>query len=62
MVVMVGSDMMGELWVMVGCGGGMGFVFGVLNDKYLTFDTLNESTLRLEYIQRNQADRQRSFA
>ena len=27
MVVMVGSDMMGELYVMVGCGGGMGFVF-----------------------------------
>ena len=27
MVVMVGSDMMGELWVIVGCGGGMGFVF-----------------------------------
>ena len=27
MVVMVGSDMMGELWVMVGYGGGMGFVF-----------------------------------
>ena len=27
MVVMVGSNMMGELWVMVGCGGGMGFVF-----------------------------------
>ena len=26
-VVMVCSDMMGELWVMVGCGGGMGFVF-----------------------------------
>ena len=27
MVVMVGSDVMGKLWVMVGCGGGMGFVF-----------------------------------
>ena len=34
MVVMVGSDMMGELWIMMGelwmmmgCGGGMGFVF-----------------------------------
>ena len=27
MMVMVGSDMMGELYVMVGCGGGMGFVF-----------------------------------
>ena len=27
MVVMVGSNMMGELWVMVDCGGGMGFVF-----------------------------------
>ena len=27
MVVMMGSDMMGELYVMVGCGGGMGFVF-----------------------------------
>ena len=27
MVVMVGFDMMGKLWVMVGCGGGMGFVF-----------------------------------
>ena len=27
MLVMVGFDMMGELWVMVGCGGGMGFVF-----------------------------------
>ena len=27
MVVMVGSDMMGELWMMMGCGGGMGFVF-----------------------------------
>ena len=27
MVVMVGSDMMGELWVMVGYRGGMGFVF-----------------------------------
>ena len=27
MVVIVGFDMMGELWVMVGCGGGMGFVF-----------------------------------
>ena len=26
-VVMVGSDMMGELWVMVGFGSGMGFVF-----------------------------------
>ena len=31
MVVMVGSNMMGELWVMVGCGGGMGFVFFFLN-------------------------------
>ena len=27
MVVMVSSDMMGELWVIVGDGGGMGFVF-----------------------------------
>ena len=27
MLVMVGFDMMGELWVMVGYGGGMGFVF-----------------------------------
>ena len=27
MVVMVGSDIMGELRVMVGCGGGMSFVF-----------------------------------
>ena len=27
MLVMVGFDIMGELWVMVGCGGGMGFVF-----------------------------------
>ena len=27
MVVMVGSNMMGELWVMVDCGGGMSFVF-----------------------------------
>ena len=27
MVVMVSSDIMGELWVMVGCGGGMSFVF-----------------------------------
>ena len=27
MVVMVGSDMMGELWVMVGFRGGMSFVF-----------------------------------
>ena len=27
MVVMVGSNMMGELWVMVGCGGGMSSVF-----------------------------------
>ena len=27
MVVMVGSDMMGELWMMMDCGGGMGFVF-----------------------------------
>ena len=27
MVVMLGFDMMGKLWVMVGCGGGMGFVF-----------------------------------
>ena len=27
MVVMVSSDIMGELRVMVGCGGGMGFVF-----------------------------------
>ena len=27
MVMIVNSDMMGELWVMVGCGGGMGFVF-----------------------------------
>ena len=27
MVMIVNSDMMGELWVMVGCGDGMGFVF-----------------------------------
>ena len=27
MVVMVSFDMMGELWVIVGDGGGMGFVF-----------------------------------
>ena len=27
MVMIVNSDMMGELWVMVGCGGGIGFVF-----------------------------------
>ena len=27
MVMILNSDMMGELWVMVGCGGGMGFVF-----------------------------------
>ena len=27
MVVMVSSDMMGELWVIVGDGGGIGFVF-----------------------------------
>ena len=27
MVVMVSSDMMGELWVIVGNRGGMGFVF-----------------------------------
>ena len=27
MVVMVSSDIMGELRVMVGCGGGMSFVF-----------------------------------
>ena len=27
MVVMVGSDVMGELWVMVGNGSDMGFVF-----------------------------------
>ena len=27
MVVIVGSDMMGELWVMVGDGVGMSFVF-----------------------------------
>ena len=27
MVVMVSSDIMGELRVMLGCGGGMSFVF-----------------------------------
>ena len=31
MVVIVGSDMMGELWVMVGDGVGMSFVFFFLN-------------------------------
>ena len=25
--MVVGSNMMGELWVRVGCGGGVGFVF-----------------------------------
>ena len=27
MMVMASSDMMGELWVIVGDGGGVGFVF-----------------------------------
>ena len=38
MVVMVGSNMMGELWVMVGYRGGMGFVFVFLNCRRQVVD------------------------